>query len=255
MQVVILAGGFGTRISEESHLIPKPMIRIGDMPIILHIMKYYASFGHKDFIICAGYRQDVIKEYFSNYFLHINDIEFDFANSKTRVLKKESIDWNVKVIDTGLHTMTGGRIRRIKEYIKGETFMLTYGDGLSNININELLKTHNTSDAMLTLSAIRPGGRFGKLQIQSDSKINKFEEKHIDDGGWINGGFMVANISVLDFIESDSTVFEQEPLRKLSKENKLLAYKHFGFWQCMDTLRDKQLLEELYNGKDCPWTN
>jgi len=253
MQVVLLAGGFGTRISEESHLIPKPMIEIGGIPMLLHIMKYYASYGHKDFIICAGYRQSVIKEYFSNYFLHINDIEFDFASSTTKVLRKEKIDWNVKVIDTGLYTMTGGRIKRIKDYIIGDTFLLTYGDGLSDVNINDSIDKHYNAKAILTLTAIRPGGRYGKLEIGDDNKIVKFEEKHIDDGGWVNGGFMVVDRKIFNYIESDSTVFEQEPLRCLSRENNLLAFKHYGFWQCMDTKRDKQILEDLYNEKKCPW--
>lgn len=253
MQVVILAGGFGTRISEESHLKPKPMIEIGGIPILLHIMKYYASYGHKEFIICAGYRQDVIKEYFSNFFLHISDVEFDFASSTTTVLRKENIDWNVKVIDTGLHTMTGGRVKRIMDYIIGDTFLLTYGDGLSDVNINELIEKHYKSKALLTLTAIRPGGRYGKLEISDNNKIVKFEEKHIDDGGWVNGGFMVVDKEFLSYIESDATILEQEPLRSLSRENKLYAFKHYGFWQCMDTMRDKQTLEDLYNNEKCPW--
>lgn len=253
MKVVILAGGFGTRISEESHLKPKPMIEIGGIPILLHIMKYYAAYGHKDFIICAGYRQDVIKEYFSNLFLHTSDIEFDFKNSSTKVLKKEPIDWSVKVIDTGLKTMTGGRIKRIKEYINDQDFLLTYGDGLSDVNIDRLIAHHYSNDSILTLTAIRPGGRYGKLQIGTNDVISKFEEKNIDDGGWINGGFMVVNCKIFDYIESDETIFEQEPMKNLSSTGKLHAYKHYGFWQCMDTLRDKQLLEEYYNEQDYPW--
>lgn len=254
MKVVILAGGFGTRISEESHLKPKPMIEIGGIPILIHIMQYYASYGHKDFIICAGYKQNVIKEYFSNYFLHLNDVEFDLSNNSVNILGKSEIDWRVKVIDTGYGTMTGGRVRRIRDFIDDEDFLLTYGDGLSDIDINKVIEQHVEKGNILTITAIRPGGRYGKLVIDlTNNKITKFEEKNIDDGGWINGGFMVANRKLFDYIEGDNTVLEQQPMKQLVKEQKLFAYRHFGFWQCMDTMRDKELLEELWNDEKCPW--
>jgi len=253
MKVVILAGGFGTRISEESHLKPKPMIEIGGIPILVHIMKYYSSFGHNDFIICAGYRQDVIKEYFSNYFLHISDVEFDFSNNETRILKKDKINWKVKIIDTGYNTMTGGRVKRIEKYIDEENFLLTYGDGLSNVDINEVIDKHVKEKNILTITAIRPGGRYGKLDIGSNSIIKKFEEKNIDDGGWVNGGFMVANKQLFSYINSDSDVLEQKPMKDLVKNKQLHAFKHYGFWQCMDTMRDKEFLEDLWNENDCPW--
>lgn len=254
MKVVLLAGGFGTRISEESHLIPKPMIRIGEQPILWHIMKYYLSFGFNDFIICSGYKQHVIKDFFNNYYLNSADITFDFTSShKMIVHKSNSEPWKVTVVDTGLNTMTGGRIKRIKEYLNNETFMMTYGDGVADIDLKALLDYHMNSGKLATLTAIQPGGRFGVLEIEPDDSITHFKEKSLEDGGWINGGFMVLDPKVLDYIEGDSVVFEREPLEKLAKDHQLNAYKHFGFWQCMDTVRDKELLEKLWTTSKAPW--
>jgi glucose-1-phosphate cytidylyltransferase len=253
MKVVILAGGFGTRISEESHLIPKPMIPIGELPIIWHIMKYYSSYGHNEFIICSGYKQYVIKEFFSNYFLHTSDLKIDLRNNSFNILNTTAEPWTVTVVDTGLNTMTGGRIKRIKDYVDNETFMLTYGDGLSDVNIDELISSHKKSKCLVTLTAIQPGERFGKLDIDSTNSITSFREKTITDGGWINGGFMVLEPSIFDYIENDTTIFEKDTLERLSKESQLRAYRHKGFWQCMDTLRDKQYLENLWNGQSVPW--
>lgn len=254
MKVVILAGGFGTRISEESHMKPKPMIEIGGMPIIWHIMKSYSYYGFNEFIILAGYKQHVIKEFFSNYFLHRSDITFDF--SKDNVMKVHnhySEPWKVTIVDTGLNTMTGGRIKRVKDYIGNEPFMLTYGDGVCDIDINELLEYHQSKGKLLTLTAIQPGGRFGTLDIDSENNIRSFNEKRKEDGGWINAGYMVIEPKVIDYIGGDFTVFEKEPLETLAKENQLSAYKYEGFWQCMDTLRDKIYLEELLDKEVAPW--
>lgn len=254
MKVVILAGGFGTRISEESHLKPKPMIEIGGMPILWHIMKSYSHYGYNDFIILAGYKQHVIKEFFSNYFLHRSDITFDFSqNNVTKVHNNTSEPWKVTIVDTGLHTMTGGRIKRVKDYIGNEPFMLTYGDGVCDINLNELLDFHQNNKKLLTLTAIQPGGRFGTLDIDMNNSIKSFNEKRKEDGGWINAGYMIVEPEVLDYIEGDTTVFEKQPLEKLARENQLNAYKYDGFWQCMDTLRDKTYLEELLEKEVAPW--
>ncbi len=254
MKVVILAGGFGTRISEESHLKPKPMIEIGGYPILWHIMKYYSSFGFNDFVICCGYKQYVIKEFFADYYLHMSDVTFDFtAENKMIVHNNFTEPWKVTLIDTGLNTMTGGRIKRVGKYLDGEPFMLTYGDGVSDVDINELIKYHKAQGKKATLTAIQPGGRYGKLDIASSGIINAFEEKAIEDGGWINGGFMVLENDVLNYIDGDETIFERAPLETLVKEGELAAYKHNGFWQCMDTLRDKEKLEGLWEKKEAPW--
>lgn len=254
MKVVILAGGFGTRISEESHLRPKPMVEIGEKPILWHIMKYYSSFGYNDFIICCGYKQYVIKEYFAQYYLHMSDITFDFTDGNNMIIhNNKSEPWKVTLVDTGLNTMTGGRIKRVASYIEDEIFMLTYGDGVCNVNIHELLKYHKEHNKIATLTAIQPGGRFGRLDIDDDNDINSFKEKSKEDGGWINGGFMVLNPKVINYIEGDDTVFENEPLESLAKEKQLCAFKHYGFWQCMDTLRDKELLENLWLKNKAPW--
>lgn len=254
MKVVILAGGFGTRISEESHLIPKPMIEIGDKPILWHIMKYYSSFGFNEFIICAGYKQYVIKEYFSDYYLHNSDITFDFSGKKEDLIihNNHAEPWKVTIVDTGLNTMTGGRIKRVQDYIGNESFLLTYGDGVSNVNLNDLVKTHKNSDNIVTITAIQPGGRFGVLDIDKQ-KITKFQEKMKEDGGWINGGFMIIEPEIFNYIEGDLTVFEKEPLASLASQNKLGAYQHYDFWQCMDTMRDKLLLEDLLASNEAPW--
>jgi len=254
MKVVILAGGFGTRISEESHLIPKPMITIGDKPIIWHIMKYYSSYGHNEFIICAGYKQHIIKEFFSNYYLHLSDVTFDFNDeNKVEIHKNFTEPWKITIVDTGLNTMTGGRIKRIESFLNNEPFMLTYGDGLSDVDITKLLQFHFEHGKTATLTAVQPGGRFGVLDIHSDNSISSFKEKSKDDVGWINGGFMVLNPDILKIISDDSTILEKEPLEFLANKKELMAYHHNGFWQCMDTLRDKQLLEKLWLSGDAKW--
>lgn len=254
MKVVLLAGGFGTRISEESHLKPKPMIEIGEQPILWHIMKSYSYYGFNDFIICAGYKQHVIKEYFADYYLHRSDITFDFCNSNGITIHNNVAEpWKVTVVDTGLNTMTGGRIKRIKDYIGNEPFMMTYGDGVCDINLKELLDFHKAHGKLATMTAVQPGGRFGTLEIEEDNTISRFAEKRKEDGGWINGGFMVLEPKVLDYIAGDSTIFEREPLEQLSIEGQLVAYQYDGFWQCMDTLRDKQHLEELLEKGQAPW--
>jgi len=253
MKIVILAGGLGTRISEESHLRPKPMIEIGGLPILWHIMKTYSHYGFNEFIICAGYKQNYIKDFFANYYLNNTDVTFDFSQGQRmteHVSKREA--WKVTVVDTGLNTMTGGRIRRIKEYIGNETFMLTYGDGVANVNIKELLEFHYSKKKQATLTAVKPEGRFGFLEINTDI-VKSFREKDQQDIGFINGGFMVLEPSVIDLIQDDLTIFEKEPLERLAESNELAAYKHLGFWQCMDTLRDKEKLENLWANNKAPW--
>jgi glucose-1-phosphate cytidylyltransferase len=254
MKVVILAGGYGTRISEESYLKPKPMIEIGDLPMLVHIMKYYSSFGFNDFIICCGYKGMLIKEYFSNYYLHNSDVTFDFSNQNKMTIHNNIAEpWKVTLVDTGLDTMTGGRIGRIKEYVKNERFMMTYGDGLCDLNINKLLEFHDSHKKTATLTTIQPGGRFGVLNINDQSIVSNFNEKSKEDTGWINGGFMVFEPEIFNYLQDDTTVLERSPLEKLTKENQLAAYKHYGFWQCMDTQRDKNLLEELWAKGEAPW--
>lgn len=254
MKVVLLAGGFGTRISEESHLKPKPMIEIGGQPILWHIMKEYSSYGFNEFVICAGYKQQVIKEYFANYYLHRSDITFDFTAQNEMVVHNNVAEpWKVSIVDTGLNTMTGGRIKRVRDYIGNDTFMLTYGDGVCDINIKKLYDFHKKSGKLATMTAIQPGGRFGTLDIDESNTIERFSEKRKEDGGWINGGYMVIEPQVIDYIDGDQTVFEREPLERLAAEGQLQAYKHDGFWQCMDTLRDKNLLEELLEQNKAPW--
>jgi glucose-1-phosphate cytidylyltransferase len=255
MKIVILAGGFGTRISEESHLKPKPMIEIGDAPILWHIMKYYSCFGFNDFIICCGYKGYVIKEYFADYYLHRSDITFDFSNGNEMIIHNNVAEpWRVTVVDTGLYTQTGGRIKRIKKYISNETFMMTYGDGVSNIDIHKLVEQHKSTNNIVTLSAIQPGGRFGVLDIdENDRKVIGFREKATEDAGWINAGFMVLEPAVFNYIKEDKTIFEREPLESLSAEEKLGVYKHYGFWQCMDTQRDKYHLESMWGKNMAPW--
>jgi glucose-1-phosphate cytidylyltransferase len=253
MKVVILAGGFGTRISEESHLKPKPMIEIGEKPILWHIMKHYSQYGYNEFIICLGYKQYVVKEFFSDYFLHTSDVTFDLANNSMQVHNNYSEPWKVTLIDTGLHTMTGGRVKRIQEYVGNEPFMLTYGDGVCDINLKELEEFHRAHGKTATISAVNIGQRFGVLDLESDGQINSFREKNDSDGGVINGGFMVLNPDVFDYIEGDTTVFEKEPLENLAKNGELMAYRHHGFWKCMDTQRDKMQLEEMWASGSAPW--
>lgn len=254
MKCVLLAGGFGTRISEESHLKPKPMLEIGGQPILWHIMKMYSSFGVNEFIICAGYKQNVIKEYFANYYLHRSDITFDFSNGgKMTVHNNVSEPWKVSVVDTGLNTMTGGRIKAIQDYIGNEPFFMTYGDGVSDVDISALLKFHQSHGKIATLTAVQPNMRFGMLDITAGNEITAFREKEIEDSGWINGGFMVLQPEIFDYIEGPSTVFERQPLERLAAEGQLMAYQHKGFWQCMDTLREKNKLEELLASGNAPW--
>lgn len=253
MKVVLLAGGFGTRISEESHLKPKPMIEIGDKPILWHIMKSFSHYGHNEFIICAGYKQHIIKEWFANYFLHNSDITFDFTNENQMIIHNNVAEpWKVTVVDTGLNTLTGGRIKRVKDYVGNEPFFMTYGDGVSDVDITELYKFHKEMGGLATLTAVQPDGRFGIIDIESD-KVVSFREKDKQDMGWINGGFMVLEPEVFDYIEGDQTTFEKYPMEKLAEESNLNCYKHYGFWQCMDTLRDKEKLEKMWNENNAPW--
>ena len=253
MKVVILAGGFGTRISEESHLRPKPMIEIGEMPILWHIMKSYSYYGFNEFVICCGYKAYMIKEYFSDYYLHRSDITFDFtAENKMEIHSNFAEPWKVTLVDTGLDTMTGGRVKRIQKYIGNETFMLTYGDGVSDVNIKELVDFHYEHGKIATMTAINVGQRFGVLDIDSNNNINAFREKSDSDGSMINGGFMVLEPQIFEYIEGDSTIFEKAPLETVAKIGELVAYKHKGFWQCMDTQRDKNQLEELWESGKAP---
>nr|WP_312577409.1 glucose-1-phosphate cytidylyltransferase [Sedimentibacter sp.] len=254
MKVVILAGGFGTRISEESHLKPKPMIEIGGKPILWHIMKIYSHYGHNEFIICCGYKGYVIKEYFADYYLHCSDITFDFTEKNKMIVHNNVAEpWKVTLVDTGLYTQTGGRIKRIKKYINDEKFLLTYGDGVSDLDMNKLIEFHNKQKKIATMTAIQPGGRFGVLEIDDNAVINSFSEKKKEDGGWINGGFMVLEPEIFDYIEGDDTRFELDPLENLARVGQLNAFKHYGFWQCMDTQRDKNHLEDIWEKGNAPW--
>lgn len=252
MKVVLLAGGLGTRISEESHLRPKPMIEIGGKPILWHIMKIYSQYGLNDFVVCCGYKGYVIKEYFANYFLHLSDVTFDLKNNEMKVHNNTSEPWKVTLVDTGESTMTGGRIKRIKDYVGTEDFCLTYGDGVADINITKLLEFHKNHGKLATLTATQPPGRFGALDIEGSS-IKSFKEKPQGDGNWINGGFFVLNHKVIDLIEGDNTIWEKGPLEKLAESRNLEAFFHDGFWQPMDTLRDKNHLEELWSENKAPW--
>jgi len=253
MKVVILAGGLGTRISEESHLIPKPMIEIGGIPIMVHIMKMYAAYGYNDFIICAGYKQKVIKEYFANYFLYNSDITFDLKSNKKTINKSASDDWKVTVVDTGLHTQTGGRLKKIQEYIGDETFMLAYGDGVGDINVDALVKHHKDSGKLGTVSVYNFGQSKGVLDLDKDGNVSAFREKADMDGDVINIGYMVLEPKIFDFISGDDIPLEQEPLHGLVDMKELNSYTHTGFWQCMDTLREKEKLEKLWNSGKAPW--
>ena len=252
MKAVILAGGKGTRISEESQFKPKPMIDIGGRPIIWHIMKMYETFGINDFIICSGYLGYVIKEYFANYFLHMSDITFDLRENAIQVHKKRAESWKVTVVDTGLDTMTGGRLKRIEPYVGNETFLMTYGDGLSDVDISATVELHKSQKREATLVAVQQPGRFGAIEIRNHT-VHNFKEKPTGDGSWINGGFFVLEPSVFNLIDDDSCIWEREPLEHLSKINQLNAFKHDGFWQPMDTLRDKIVLENLWSSNSAPW--
>lgn len=255
MKTVILAGGFGTRISEESQFKPKPMIELGEMPILLHIMKLYSHYGYNEFVICAGYKQHVIKEYFADYFLHTADITYDFTCGKNgmTVHHSHSAPWKVTVVDTGLNTMTGGRVKRVAEYIGNEPFMLTYGDGVSDLNIKELVDFHRNHGRLVTMSAYNAGQRFGVLDIDESGQITELREKRQEDGDMINIGFMVCQPEFVNYIDNDSTVLEKDTLRKVAKDGQLMAYKHNGFWQCMDTVREKKQLEKLWASRQAPW--
>ncbi|HEX2927888.1 MAG TPA: glucose-1-phosphate cytidylyltransferase [Ruminiclostridium sp.] len=254
MKVAILAGGYGTRISEETVLKPKPMIDIGDKPILWHIMKIYSHFGFNDFVICLGYKGYCIKEYFAHYFLHECDMTFDLRNNNECIIHNRNCEpWRVTLVDTGLNTMTGGRIKRIKDYIGNESFMMTYGDGVANVNISELVDFHKSHKKMLTVTAIQLGSRFGTMSFSDNDEVTSFQEKPKGDNSWINGGFFVIEPGIFDYIEGDDTVFEQEPLKRLTNEGELVAYKHRGFWQPMDTLRDKNNLEKLWHSGEAPW--
>jgi glucose-1-phosphate cytidylyltransferase len=254
MKVVILAGGLGTRISEATHDKPKPMIEIGGMPILWHIMKHYSSHGLNDFIICCGYKAFVIKEFFANYFLNNSNVTFDLQKNSMKVHENFSEPWKVTLVDTGSETMTGGRLKRISNYLdSNETFCLTYGDGLSNINIKELIKFHKSHGKNATLTSVIPEGRFGVLDVDKNNKINKFIEKPSSNKNLINAGFFVLSSSVIKYIKDDDTVWEKEPLESLAKSGELMSYFHDGFWQPMDTLRDKNFLEDLWNSKNPPW--
>ena len=254
MKVIILAGGLGTRISEESHLRPKPMIEIGEKPILWHIMKLYSYYGYNEFIICAGYKQNFIKQYFADYYLYNSDITFDFrtGNNDMVVHNNVSEPWKVTIVDTGLNTMTGGRIKRVRDYIGNETFLMTYGDGVSDVNIDKLVEFHQKQGSLCTLTAVQPEGRFGILDL-NENKIISFREKNKADMGWINTGFMVIEPKVFDYIKEDATVFERDPLERLADEGEINCYKHYGFWQCMDTMRDKEKLEMLWQKNMAPW--
>lgn len=254
MKVVILAGGLGTRISEESHLRPKPMIEIGQKPILWHIMKEYSYYGFNEFIICCGYKQQVIKEWFANYYLHNSDVTFDFTKqNRMEVHSNVAEPWKVTLIDTGLNTMTGGRIKRIQPYVGNETFMLTYGDAVADINISELLRFHQSHGKIATLTAVTVGQQFGVLDIESDGRISQFREKNNSDGGVINAGYMVMEPRIFDYIEGDDTVFEKRPIEQVASEGQLMAYRHNGFWKCMDTQRDKMKLEDMIASGNAPW--
>ena len=254
MKAVILAGGYGTRVSEESGVRPKPMMEIGSKPILWHIMKIYSAHGINDFIICCGYKSHVIKEYFSNYYLNTSDVTFDMVNNRMEVHKNNVEPWKVTLVDTGEATMTGGRLKRVKNYINNETFCLTYGDGVSNVNIRELIDFHHSQKTLATLTAAQPPGRFGAFSLGHDEhKIASFKEKPDGDNAWVNSGFFVLEPQVMDYIAGDATVWEREPMERLAQEGQLSAYKHHGFWQPMDTLRDKYVLEDHWNSKNPPW--
>lgn len=254
MKVLLLAGGFGTRLSEETDIRPKPMVEIGGKPILWHIMKIYSTYGFNDFVILLGYKGYYIKEYFANYFLHQSDVTIDMSNGKMEVLNNSSEPWKVTLLDTGLESMTGGRIKKAQTFVGNEQFMLTYGDGVSDVNIEELVKFHNSHGKFLTMTSSQPEGRFGALDIDSDNKVNVFKEKPKGDGSWINAGFFVCEPEVFDYIkDGDLTVFEQAPLQSLAKDGQIITYKHDGFWRPMDSLKDKNDLNNLWNDNQAKW--
>ncbi|MGE0323048.1 MAG: glucose-1-phosphate cytidylyltransferase [Polyangiaceae bacterium] len=252
MKAVILAGGLGTRLGEETNLQPKPMVEVGDRPLLWHIMKIYSHWGINDFVVCLGYKGYVIKEYFANYWLHMSDTTIDLRDGSVEVLSSTAEPWRVTLVDTGAQTMTGGRVKRVARYLEDETFLLTYGDGVSDVNIEQTIEFHQQHGRLCTLVAAQPPGRFGQLGLDAEAGVHRFEEKP-EDGGWINGGFFVMNRKVLDFIAADQTILEREPLEALAAQGELKAYKHTGFWQCVDTLRDKNHLEQLWASNAAPW--
>ncbi|MDQ0246215.1 glucose-1-phosphate cytidylyltransferase [Bacillus fengqiuensis] len=254
MKVVILAGGYGTRISEESYLKPKPLIEIGEYPIIWHIMKIYSAYGFNEFIICLGYKGHMLKDYFLNYFLYKSDVTVDFNQGNQHIIHQNSAEpWKITLANTGIQTMTGGRVKKIQKYIGNEPFMLTYGDGVANVDLKKLVKFHKEHGKIATLTAVQPSGRFGALSLNQEQRVESFKEKVKGDGSWINGGFFVFQPEVFNYINDESTILEKEPLENLAKEGRLMAYKHDGFWHPMDTLRDKKHLEELWMTESPPW--
>lgn len=253
MKVAILAGGLGTRLSEETDVKPKPMVAIGGKPILWHIMKTYSAYGFNDFIICLGYKGYLIKEYFANYYLHMSDVTFDLAQNRMEVHQNHAEPWRITLLDTGTETMTGGRVKRIRDYIGDEPFMLTYGDGVADVDIPALLRFHREKGKLCTVTAVQPQGRFGALRIEPDAQVSSFFEKPAGDSNWVNGGFFVMEPAVFDYIEGDQAMLEREPLENLAKDGQLVAYHHQGFWQPMDTLRDKNLLEDLWQRQQAPW--
>ena len=254
MKVVILAGGFGTRIGEESHLKPKPMIEIGGRPILWHIMKTYSYYGFNDFVICLGYKAYCIKEYFAHYFLHEADVTFDFRTSNQQIIHNHQAEpWKVTLVNTGLNTMTGGRVKRVQQYIGNEPFMLTYGDGVGDVDILSLVEYHKSHGKFATITSVQPPGRFGALDLTEGNMIKGFQEKPQGDGGWINGGFFVLQPEFFEYLNDDTTILEGVPMETLAKNNEVVAYKHDGFWQPMDTMRDKEKLEELWQRNEAPW--
>lgn len=253
MKVVLLAGGLGTRLSEETVIKPKPMVEIGGMPILWHIMKTYSAFGFNDFVVCLGYKGYMIKEYFANYFLHMSDVTIDLANNDLKIHDSQAEPWKITLVDTGVDTMTGGRIKRIKHHINNETFMLTYGDGLADVNIKELHQFHKQSKKLCTVTAVQPSGRFGALNILDNQSVHSFMEKPKGDGSWINGGYFVCEPEVFDYIEGDQTLWERDPMEKIAEEGQMVAYKHTGFWKPMDTLREKHELEQDWVSGTAKW--
>lgn len=253
MKVVILAGGLGTRISEETSLVPKPMVEIGGKPILWHILSHYSHYGFNDFIILLGYKGYIIKEYFLNYYSHNSDLTINLSDNSTKIHSTTTVPWKVTLIDTGLHTMTGGRLKQVESYLKDSPFMLTYGDGLTDLNISQLVKFHKHHNKSATVTSVQPLGRFGVMDINEDSQVTQFIEKPVTQGTGINGGFFVFNPSIFKYLIDDTTVLEQDPLEQLAKENELMAFKHTGFWKCMDTLRDKHALQEMWDLNQAPW--
>jgi len=255
MKVVILAGGLGTRLSEETVLRPKPMVEIGGMPILWHIMKIYSSYGFNDFVICLGYKGYVVKEYFANYFLHKSDVTIDLSDNSIKVHDSQAEPWKITLVDTGNDSMTGGRIKRIQQHIGNETFMITYGDGVGSVNIEKLVAFHRSQGKLCTVTAVQPSGRFGALNIGDNSEVSSFMEKPKGDGAWINGGFFVCEPGIFDYIDGDSTIWEKQPMEKIAADGQMAAFNHEGFWKPMDTLRDKHELEQDWTSGQAKWKN